>query len=75
MSLLGQTRKSGDAILTSVLPSTADIHRRGGHVPKVPRVDIREMKESANWQDGRPPDGRGVALCRVSEIASRCGQR
>jgi hypothetical protein len=25
------------------------------------RVDIREMKESANRQDGRPPDGRGVA--------------
>jgi hypothetical protein len=37
MSLLGQTRKSGDAILTSVLPSTADIRQRGGHVRKVPK--------------------------------------
>jgi hypothetical protein len=33
MSQLGQKRKSGPAILTSVLPSTADIRQRGGHVP------------------------------------------
>jgi hypothetical protein len=35
MSASGQKRKSGRAILTSVLPSTADIRQRGGHVQKV----------------------------------------
>jgi hypothetical protein len=39
MSGLG-CRKSGPAILTSVLPSTADIRQRGGHVRKVPTGDI-----------------------------------
>jgi hypothetical protein len=33
---LGQKRKSGPPILTSVLPSTADVRQRGGHVRKVP---------------------------------------
>ncbi len=41
ISELGQTRKSGDAILTSVLPSRADIRQRGGHVRKVPTTDIQ----------------------------------
>jgi hypothetical protein len=36
MSEMGQKRKSRPAILTSVLPSTADIRQRGGHVRKVP---------------------------------------
>jgi len=40
MSELGQKRKSGPAILTSVLPSTADIRRRDGHVRKMPNPDI-----------------------------------
>src|SRR5712664_1644392 len=35
MSEMGQKRKSGPAILTSVLPSTADIRQRGGHVQKL----------------------------------------
>ena len=39
MSLLGQTRKSGDAITTSVLPSTADIPDSGCDVRKVPCTD------------------------------------
>jgi hypothetical protein len=36
ISEVRQKRKSGPAILTSVLPSTADIRQRGGHVRKVP---------------------------------------
>jgi hypothetical protein len=43
MSEKDQKRKSGPAILTSVLPSTADIGQRGGHVRKVPKGD--EMEE------------------------------
>ena len=35
VSVGSQTRKSGPAILTSVLPTTADIRQRGGHVRKV----------------------------------------
>jgi hypothetical protein len=46
MSESGQKRKSGPAILTSVLPSTADIRERGGHVRKVPTADV--IKEAAN---------------------------
>src|SRR6266849_10122987 len=38
---LGQKRKSDPAILTSVLPSTADIRQRGGHVRKVPLPDSK----------------------------------
>jgi hypothetical protein len=55
MSEMGQSRRFGDVSVTSALPAEADIHRKGRHVSNVPRVDIREMKESANWQDGRPP--------------------
>src|SRR6266568_8820752 len=35
-------RKSGDAILTSVLPSTADIRQHGGHFREVPMRSSRE---------------------------------
>jgi hypothetical protein len=31
-------------------------------------------RSTSSSETGGPPDGRGVALCRVSEIASRCGQ-
>src|SRR6267142_7110706 len=41
MSELGQTRKSGDAIMTSALPPTADIPESGRDVRKVPGTDIR----------------------------------
>jgi hypothetical protein len=40
MSAWGQFRKSALAILTSVLPSTADIRQRGGHVRKVPTTEV-----------------------------------
>src|SRR5882762_5187178 len=43
MSEMGQKRKSGPAILTSVLPSTADIRQRGGHVRKVPKAVDRKF--------------------------------
>jgi hypothetical protein len=46
---LGQTRKSGDAILTSVLPSTADIRQRGGHVRKAQIAAI--SAKVASWPD------------------------
>src|SRR5882724_8923593 len=39
MSVPRQERKSGPAILTSVLPSTADNRQRDGHVRKVPHAD------------------------------------
>src|SRR6266852_957435 len=38
---LGQKRKSDPAILSSVLPSTADIRQSGGHVRKVPLPDSK----------------------------------
>jgi hypothetical protein len=40
MSLLGQTRKSGDAITTSALPPTADIPESGCDVRKVPKPEV-----------------------------------
>ena len=40
MSESGQTRKSGDAITTSVLPPTAGIPESGCDVRKVPDSDI-----------------------------------
>jgi hypothetical protein len=52
---LGQKRKWPGLRGTSVSPSGADIISLPRHVNLVPRVDIREMKEFANWQDGRPP--------------------
>jgi len=52
----GKKRKCPGSRGTSVLPSGADIVSLPRHVRLVPRVDIREMKEFANWQDGRPPD-------------------
>jgi MFS family permease len=49
----GQKRKSGPAILTSVLPSTADIRQRGGHVRKVPTTDMAlSMTPSARARQG-----------------------
>jgi hypothetical protein len=47
-SAVGPTRKSGDAILTSVLPSTADIRQRGGHVRKVPDSEVPDVENDAN---------------------------
>src|SRR6266567_9296748 len=56
MSAWGQKRKSGPAILTSVLPSTADIRQRGGHVRKVSIAathlspkGCRETSSCATW--------------------------
>jgi hypothetical protein len=37
---VGEKRKSGPAILTSVLPATADIRQRGGHIRKVPKAEM-----------------------------------
>jgi hypothetical protein len=56
MSLLGQSRHFDRLPDTSGLPQSTDIDRPAQLVRSVPRVDIREMKEFANWQDGRPPD-------------------
>ena len=39
-SALGPTRKSGDAIMTSALPPTADIPESGCDVRKVPKGDV-----------------------------------
>src|SRR5882672_1200252 len=56
---LGQKRKSDPAILTSVLPSTADIRQRGGHVRKVPKNEPASA-------GGRWPGGRAIASSAVS---------
>jgi hypothetical protein len=56
MSAKGQKRRFDNRPVTSGLPPTSDIADSASHVGFVPRVDIREMKEFANWQDGRPPD-------------------
>src|SRR5437879_8458050 len=55
----GQKRKSGPAILNSVLPSTADISTRGGHVRKEPQHGcIRGSNEGRNGIARLPPKRR-----------------
>jgi hypothetical protein len=40
---MGQKTEIEPAILTSVLPSTADIRQRGGHVRKVPTAEVARV--------------------------------
>jgi hypothetical protein len=49
-SVMGQKRKSAPAILTSVLPSTADIRQRGGYVRKVPISDMAQVELLIYWR-------------------------
>ncbi len=54
MSELGQNRKSGHAIATSVLPLTADIRQGEGYVSFEPNADIEgaaQIAKAAN-EDG-----------------------
>src|SRR4030088_937125 len=70
MSQLGQKRKSDPAILTSVLPSTADIRQRGGHVRKVPDADIQSgaAADATNRSRKGPPPA--VLACGGRQISS-----
>jgi len=60
MSVQGPKRKSCRAFLISVLPSTADIRRRDGHVRRVPGHKVAALQPAARGQEprGRKPAER-----------------
>jgi hypothetical protein len=68
----GSDSEVGPAILTSTLPSTADIRQRGGHVRKVPIV-LQKSNVAGLKILGENTEQRAVAdsydLNRVTEVA------
>src|SRR5258707_2309021 len=78
MSLLGQTRKSAPAILTSVLPSTADIRQRGGHVRKAPEAAIAIVfphRPAASYVTSQGAYEGSIPFARSSYFSAIKGQR